>query len=83
MLHTICQVVILFCGVCSVLLVNSPNPKVARFACLFGLACQPPWAYEMYTQQQWGVLALTNVYVYGWARGFYHFWIKKESGSAS
>jgi len=78
MFTTISQVLILICGIMAVLLVNSPDKNLSKYACIFGLLCQPSWAYVTYMDRSWGIFALTFVYTYGWGKGFYHNWIKNR-----
>lgn len=82
MLMNIAQAVILICGIGAVLLVNNPNKNVSKYACFFGLACQPAWAYSTYTHGEWGTFLLTFVYTYGWSVGLYHNWIKNHKVQA-
>lgn len=70
------QIVIAICGLSSVWLSQDARPRVARFACLFGLVAQPAWFYTSWQHQQWAIVALAFVYTAGWMRGVYNFWIK-------
>jgi hypothetical protein len=70
------QVVIGICGLSSVWLSQDARPRVARFACLFGLAAQPAWFYTTWQAQQWAIFALAFVYSVGWGRGVWNFWLR-------
>jgi hypothetical protein len=66
-------------GVTAVYLSQDKRQSRARFACLFGLAGQPFWIVETYTHQQWGILALTVLYTWSWARGVRTHWLKPKA----
>jgi hypothetical protein len=70
------QIIIGVGGLASLWLSQDARPRVARWACLFGLAAQPAWFYTAYHAEQWGIFALTFAYIAGWSRGVWNFWIK-------
>jgi hypothetical protein len=72
------QVVIACTGVVSIFLTQSQHESRRRYACIFGLAGQPFWVYMTITNQQWGVLVLTVLYTWAWAKGFRTHWMKKK-----
>lgn len=73
----IAQLFIALFGVTAIFLSQSPNPRTARFACLFGLAGQPAWFYATISAEQWGMVALCFFYSFAWARGVKTHWFKK------
>lgn len=75
------QIGIALCGVTAVFLSQDKRQERARFACLFGLAGQPFWIIETYTHQQWGILTLTVLYAWSWARGLRTHWFKARAAS--
>lgn len=72
------QIAIGLCGCSSVWLSQSPNPRVQRFACLFGLAAQPFWFYATWQAGQWGIFFLAFIYTVGWLRGVRTYWFPKK-----
>lgn len=64
-------------GLCSIWLANDPRPMIRRWACVCGLCAQPFWFYVTWQAGQWGIFALAFVYTAGWARGFFHQWVKR------
>lgn len=65
-------------GVTAIFLSQSPDAARRRFACLFGLAGQPFWFYAAWKAGQWGILALSFLYTWAWARGVWTHWIRHE-----
>lgn len=72
------QIIIAVCGLSSCFLSQSPDRKLQRYACLFGLFAQPFWLYAAWKGQQWGIMLLAIVYATGWAKGFHTYWMKNE-----
>lgn len=50
----------------------------SRWGYILGLLGQPFWFYETYTNDQWGLFALTVFYTYSWCQGIYNYWIKND-----
>lgn len=69
------QIGIAIFGVTAVFLSQDARESRRRWACVFGLAGQPCWAYATWQADQWGIFALTVVYTYSWARGFRTYWM--------
>jgi hypothetical protein len=63
-------------GVAAVWLTNLRSPLWRRWAPVFGLLAEPCWMYASWTSGQWGVFALTFVYLYSWGNGFRNAWFK-------
>ena len=74
----IAQVGIVLFGMSAVWLANDHRAHIRRFGCVCGLLAQPFWVVTSYQHQQWGILAASVVYGYGWARGFYHQWMRHD-----
>ncbi len=74
----IVQLCIAVTGILAVWLSQDHREQVRKYACFFGLGAQPLWLYTSYTEQQWGIFALTFVYIFAWSRGLYLHWIKKS-----
>lgn len=70
------QLMIGVCGVSAVFLSQDPRPSVARYACLFGLLGQPFWFWATWHAGQWGIFALSFLYLFSWARGAWYHWVK-------
>jgi hypothetical protein len=69
------QVGIALTGTVAIFLTQSKSAEARRYACLFGIAGQPFWMYETFVAAQWGMLALTFLYTFAWAKGIYNHWI--------
>lgn len=69
------QIVIAICGVVSIYLTNQEATEVRKYACIFGLIAQPFWLYSALINAQWGIVALSFVYAYGWWIGFKTHWL--------
>lgn len=76
------QLGIALCGVTAVFLSQETLDSRKRWSSVFGLCGQPFWVVETYTHQQWIVLALTLLYGWGWARGFWRYWIAPRRAAA-
>ncbi|MGL4521343.1 MAG: hypothetical protein ACRCWQ_02155 [Bacilli bacterium] len=76
-MDTFVQLAIMLTGVVAVFLTQQSNPKLKKYACIFGLIAQPFWLYATYTAGQWGIFCMTFLYTYSWATGVYNNWIKK------
>lgn len=68
------QIGIAICGLTAVFLSQDARESRRRWACIFGLIGQPFWFYATWKAGQWGIFALSFLYAYSWARGFYNFW---------
>ena len=62
------QVGILLTGVIAVWLTQHKREGWRRWACIFGLLGQPFWFYAAWKAEQWGILAISTLYAYAWAR---------------
>jgi hypothetical protein len=77
------QVGILVTGVIAVWLTQHKRESWRRWACIFGLLAQPFWFYAAWKAEQWGILAISTLYTYAWARGIWTYWLASErTGSA-
>lgn len=73
------QIAIGLCGVAAVFLSQDARASRRRYACLFGLAAQPFWFLATWKAGQYGIFALSFLYAFSWARGFWMHWIRKAS----
>lgn len=73
---TLDQIGIMFTGAFAVWLTQDRRQSWRRWACIFGMIGQPFWYYSAYQAAQWGVLIVSILYTYGWARGIWTNWIK-------
>lgn len=69
------QLAIATFGVAAVALSQDADPKVSRWACLFGMAGQPAWFWATWQAGQLGIFALSFLYTLAWARGAWTYWI--------
>lgn len=72
----ISQVGIAIFGAAAVFLANEKRESRRKWASILGMAGQPFWFAEAYSNQQWGVLALTVLYTWFWWRGIRNFWLQ-------
>ena len=78
------QLGILLTGVIAVWLTQHKRESWRRWACIFGLLGQPFWFYAAWKAEQWGILAISTLYTYAWARGIWTYWLTSErTGSAA
>ena len=77
------QLGILLTGVIAVWLTQHKRESLRRWACIFGLLGQPFWFYAAWKAEQWGIVAISTLYSYAWARGIWTYWLVPErTGSA-
>ena len=75
------QLGILITGVIAVWLTQHKRESWRRWACIFGLLAQPFWFYAAWKAEQWGILAISTLYTYAWARGIRTHWLASERGA--
>jgi hypothetical protein len=73
------QLGIALTGATAIFLTQSKSREFQRFACLFGLAGQPFWIWSAIEAEQWGILALTSLYAFAWAKGVWVYWLKPQA----
>lgn len=56
------------------------RPAVQRWACLFGLIGQPFWFWASWHAEQWGIFAVSVIYLMAWLRGLWVFWLRPHGG---
>lgn len=66
-------------GVAAIWLSQDLRASRRRWSSVCGLAAQPFWIAETLHAQQWGILALTALYTWSWARGFHSYWWKARA----
>lgn len=71
------QVAIALFGVTAVFLSQDLRADVRRWAPILGLLAQPFWFYATWKAGQWGIFALSFLYAFSWARGFYNQWLRR------
>ena len=77
------QLAIFVTGVIAIWLAQHKRERWRRWACIFGLLAQPFWFYAAWKAEQWGILAISTLYTYAWARGIWTYWLASErTGSA-
>jgi len=77
------QLGILVTGVIAVWLTQHKRESWRRWACIFGLLAQPFWFYAAWKAHQWGILAMSTLYTWAWARGIRTYWLASaRAGSA-
>ena len=73
------QIGIAMTGLTAIILTQSRNEKVRKYACLFGLAGQPFWFWSTLAAEQYGIVLMNCLYTAAWAKGLYIHWIKPEA----
>ena len=73
------QIGIAMTGLTAIILTQSRNEKVRKYACLFGLAGQPFWFWSTIAAEQYGIVLMNCLYTAAWAKGLYIHWIKPEA----
>lgn len=78
----IAQLGIACTGVTAIFLTQTKSANLQRFACIFGIAGQPFWIWSAIEAQQWGILALTTLYAFAWAKGCWTHWLRPRLSAA-
>jgi len=73
MLENISQIAIFIMGVFSIFLISNKN----KWGFVVGLLSEPFWFYTSIHNKQWGLFAITVVYLFVWSWGIYK-WFKEE-----
>src|SRR6476620_6948040 len=72
------QIGIALSGVIAVWLTQDKRESWRRWACIFGMLGQPFWFYAAWKAEQWGILAISLLSTYAWARGIWTYWLATE-----
>ena len=59
-------------------LVGRPESGKRRWGYLMALAAQPIWLVMSFQKDLWGIFGLTLFCCYGWGRGCWLHWVKRE-----
>lgn len=76
MMNNSIQALIFALSSAAIYLVGSNHWKTRRTGSVIGLLAQPLWFHTSYSNQQWGIIALTAWYTFCWIRG-----IRNNNGS--
>lgn len=63
-------------GVVAITLTQSDDPKVSKWACVFGLIGQPAWFALAIMGNSYGLLVVSVMYAQAWWKGFNRLWLK-------
>lgn len=74
------QAMIIICGILTAWLSQDPKFENRRWSSIAGLIVQPFWFYSTYMNDQWGMFAVSFVFLVAYMRGFWECWIKKNRG---
>jgi hypothetical protein len=77
----ILQVSIAVLGGLAIYLTQQKRDRLKRYACLFGLASQPLFAWTTYEHGQWGMFTLCLLYTWCWGLGLFNYWILRSNRS--
>lgn len=69
------QIAIALLGASAAWLSQARGLQSRRWACLFGLAGQPFWFYASWHAEQWGIFAVSILYLVAWLRGLWLYWL--------
>ena len=69
------QIAIALLGAAAAWLSQGRSPLSRRWACVFGLLGQPFWFYASWHTQQWGIFAVSVIYLCAWLRGLWLYWL--------
>jgi hypothetical protein len=70
------QIGIALTGVTAVFLTQSKSERWRRYACLFGMAGQPFWIWHAAHPLRLGVMFVTVLYTFAWAKGVWQHWLR-------
>ena len=76
------QIAIALLGAIAAGLSQAQSEALRRWACLFGMASQPFWFYASWQAEQWGIFAVSIIYMLAWMRGFWNHWLRPRSREA-
>jgi len=77
------QLAIALLGTTAVWLSQDRREAWRRWACIAGCLGQPFWMYATWQASQYGIFALSFVYLAGWLRGVKTHWFSKNEGGAT
>lgn len=69
------QIAIALLGATAAWLSQSRHEDRRRWACIFGMLGQPFWFYASWTAGQWGIFAVSILYMGAWLRGLWIHWL--------
>jgi hypothetical protein len=69
------QIGIALFGALAVWLSQERRESYRRWACIFGMLGQPFWLYNSWVAEQWGIFAISILYVVVWMRGIWLHWL--------
>lgn len=69
------QIAIALLGATAAWLSQTRSALLRRWACIFGLLGQPFWFYASWKAGQWGIFALSIVYLGAWLHGLKVYWL--------
>lgn len=69
------QIAIALLGATAAWLSQTRSTGLRRWACIFGLLGQPFWFYASWQAGQWGIFALSIVYLGAWLNGLKVYWL--------
>lgn len=70
------QVIIAGTGVPAILMTQSTNENIRKWACIVAIAGQPFWFIMAWITGAWGVFIMSFFYTFAWAKGVWSFWLK-------
>jgi hypothetical protein len=75
------QIGIALFGALAVWLSQERRESYRRWACIFGMLGQPFWLYNAWMAEQWGIFAISLLYVVVWMRGIWLHWLVPQPQS--
>ena len=71
------QIPLAIFGIVSIWLSQSPNPRMLRYAPVWGLCAQPFGFLAAIKAEQWGMFVLSIALTICWIRGLHTYWWRK------
>lgn len=78
---TLIQIIIFVSEVLAMWLTQQNNESLKKYAPIVGLIGEPCWLYSTYQTAQWGIFALSVVFMFIWAQGLYNHYKKGDYSS--
>ncbi|WP_025918313.1 hypothetical protein [Herminiimonas sp. CN] len=69
MMASLLQAWVFISGALSIWLLSDPRSRFHRLGCWVGLASQPIWLWSTSQNHQWGMFALSLIYIASFLRG--------------
>lgn len=72
------QIAIALLGATAAWASQARRAALRRWACIFGLLGQPFWFYASWKAGQWGIFAVSILYLCAWLHGLWVYWLAPQ-----